>query len=77
MCTIIKFPDKKAEDGIDNRSLSPELIREYMDTIMLVDQFKDSLMEDDWKHAYGMLLNFNYLLLNEIGRICQPPHAEA
>ena len=68
MGEVINFPDKKNEEQIDERILTPEIMHEYTSTIMLVDVYKDQLNIEDWKRAYGMMLNFNYLLMKYIGR---------
>jgi len=57
---------KKNQSIIDNRTLTPELIKEYKDTILLVGQYADSLTIEDWIHTYGMMLNFNHILLLEL-----------
>lgn len=63
---ISLFKDKSC---IDERRLTPELIREYKDTILLVHQHQDQLEKEDWVHAYGMVLSFNNLLLKHIEEI--------
>ena len=59
---------KKNQNGVDNRALTPELIKEYKDTILLVGQHADSLTIEDWIHAYGMMLNFNHILMAELNK---------
>lgn len=68
---ILAFPGKKIDvveyNNIDTRALTPEIVKEYKDTIMQVYIMQDKLTEvEDWITAYKMVLQFNYLLLNYI-----------
>lgn len=66
MGKVIDFPTKAKAEPTEEK-LTPELVKEYKDTILLVHQMQDQIVEaEDWKHAYGMVLNFNYLLLKHI-----------
>lgn len=58
---------RQKQSQIDERKLTVELVKEYKDVILLVAQYGDSLTVEDWKHAYGMMLNFNHILLIELG----------
>lgn len=62
MGEIISFPTKQ----VDDRKLTPEIVREYKETILLVSQYQDSLTIEDWKNCHLMMLSFNDLLMKYI-----------
>lgn len=67
MGDVIELFKKQESSSVDERKLTPELIQEYKSTILLVHQMQDQITDiEDWKHAYSMVLNFNYLLLKYI-----------
>lgn len=62
MGEVISFPTKQTDD----RKLTPEIVREYKETILLVSQYQESLTIEDWKSCYLMMLSFNDLMLKYI-----------
>ena len=67
MADVIDFTKfKQKQSNIDGRKLTAELVKEYKDVILLVAQHGDSLTKEDWVHAYGMMLNFNHILLLDL-----------
>ena len=69
MADVIDFTKfKQKQSNIDERKLTAELVKEYKDVILLVAQHGDSLTKEDWIHAYGMMLNFNPILMTELNK---------
>lgn len=62
MGEIISFPAKQTDD----RKLTPEIVREYKEVILLVSQYQESLTIEDWKNCYLMMLSFNDLMMKYI-----------
>jgi hypothetical protein len=65
MSNVIDLFNKK-ESNLDQRTLNPAIVKEYKEVLLLVEEHRDKLGKEDWVHAYGMALNFNYLLLKYI-----------
>ena len=65
--SVIDFTKyRQKQSPIDERPFSKELVREYKETIMLTLAHKDKLACEDWEHAFGMMLNFNAILMKEL-----------
>lgn len=62
MGEIISFPTKQTDD----RKLTPEIVREYKEVILLVSQYQESLTIEDWENCYLMMLSFNDLMMKYI-----------
>lgn len=58
-----------AESLTIERKLTPELVREYKETILLVSQYQESLTIEDWKLIFIVLINFNRDLMVELGNL--------
>lgn len=67
MGDILDFP-KKEPSAIDERTFSPELVKEYKATIMMTLAYQDELSVEDWKHVFGMMLNYNNVLMIELSK---------
>lgn len=66
---IFKNKEQSVDDSIDTRKLTPDLVRQYKDTILLVSQYQDQLEKEDWVHAYGMVLSWNSLIMQELEKL--------
>ena len=55
-----------AESLTIDRKLTPEIVREYKEVILLVSQYQDGLTIEDWKNCYLMMLSFNDLMMKYI-----------
>lgn len=64
------FDFKKKQDEIEELTveavLTPELVRDYKECILLVAEHADALSREDYIMAYQMMLRFNHLLMLRI-----------
>ena len=69
--SVIDFSKyKQKQSTIDVRPFSKELVQEYKDVVLLTLAHKESLTCEDWEHAFGMMLNYNAILMKELeGRL--------
>lgn len=51
---------------VDLTVLTPELVRDYKECILLVAEHADALSREDYMNAYAMMLKFNHLLMLRI-----------
>lgn len=66
MGEVVDLFKNKESPSKQETKLTPELIREYKETILLVSQYQDSLTIEDWKNCYLMMLSFNDLMMKYI-----------
>lgn len=67
MSDVIDFTKYKQKRSlIDERPFSAEIVKEYKEAVMLTLAYKDKLTCEDWEHAFGMMLNFNAILMKEL-----------
>ena len=65
--SVIDFTKyKQKQPSIDEHPFSAELVKEYKETVMLTLAYKDQLTCEDWEHVFGMMLNFNALIMREL-----------
>lgn len=67
MAKIVNFP-KKESSVVDDRGFTPELVKEYKETIGMVLTYQDDLSNEDWRSAFGMMLAFNNILMIELSK---------
>lgn len=64
------FDFKKKHESLDELTveavLTPELVRDYKECILLVAEHADALSREDYMNAYAMMLKFNHLLMLRI-----------
>lgn len=65
--SVIDFTKyKQKQSSIDERPFSAELVKEYKDTVMMTLAYKDKLTCEDWEHAFGMMINWNAILMKQL-----------
>lgn len=64
------FDFKKKHESLEEElsvvTLTPELVRDYKECILLVAEHADALSREDYIMAYQMMLKFNHLLMLRI-----------
>lgn len=69
MSDVIDFTQyKQKQSVVDERKFTPELVKEYKQTIGLVLTYQDDLSNEDWKSCFGMMLAFNNILMIELSK---------
>ena len=66
MADVIDFTKFKQKQHQNDGRLTPELLKEYKETIALVLAYKDQLSAEDWEHSFMMCLHFNHIVLREL-----------
>ena len=66
MGEVVDLFKSKESPSKQETKLTPEIVREYKETILLVSQYQDSLTIEDWKNCHLMMLRFNDLLMKYI-----------
>ena len=66
--SVIDFTKFKQKQSENSGKLTPELLKEYKDTIGLVLLYQDELSVEDWKSCFGMMLAFNNILMIELSK---------
>lgn len=67
MTDVVDFTKyKQKQNTVDVRPFSKELVQEYKDVVLLTLAHKESLTCEDWEHAFGMMLNYNAILMKEL-----------
>lgn len=69
MTDVIDFTKYKQKQSHNDGRLTPELLKEYKDTIGLVLAYQDELGIEDWKTSFMMCLHFNHIILRELEEI--------
>ena len=66
MADVIDFTKFKQKQSENSGKLTPELLKEYKETIGLVLLYQDELSVEDWKHSFMMMCHFNHIILKEL-----------
>ena len=66
MGEVVDLFKSKESPSKQETKLTPEIVREYKEVILLVSQYQDSLTIEDWKNCYLMMLSFNDLMMKYI-----------
>lgn len=68
MSDVVDFTKYKQKQSQNDGRLTPELVKEYKQTIGLVLSYQDDLSVEDWKSCFGMMLSFNNILMIELSK---------